>query len=924
MMIRSVVFSVLTVTAYSSAFAADVPELTFEKHVRPILKAHCFQCHGEAEKTESKLDVRLKRLLEKGGESGPAIVPGQPDQSLLLKRVESNEMPPVERKLTSTEKDILRRWIGAGAKTAAAEPDKPEASLFTNEELNHWAFQPIVHPRIPLPLGECGRRPSEGRFAKLLANTNEPANAPAASEVGKSIIAGSLTLALSQGERGPVDSFLLAKLEAKQLSYSPEADRRTLIRRATFDLLGLPPTPDEIDDFVNDLESDAFERLIDRLLASPRYGERWGRHWLDVAGYADSDGYTDEDPVRAWAFKYRDYVIRSFNNDKPFDEFLVEQLAGEELVPLPHANLSPENLDKLIATGFLRMAPDGTASGAVDQNIARNAVMAETIKTVATSLLGLSLGCAQCHDHRYEPITHVDYYRFRAIFEPAYDWKNWRVPNGRLVTLYTDADRAKAAEIEASAAKIDADRQKKLDEHIQRILERELLKKPEELRDSLRAAHNTLAAKRTPEQTTLLKDHPSINVNDGTLPLYDNKAAEEVNAFSKQATEIRGTKPVEEFVMVLNETPNVIPPTFLFSRGEHFAPKQQVEPAELSILAESRKPMGESRQSNLLPDDPALPTTGRRLAYARWLTSGQHTLLARVLVNRIWMQHFGRGLVGTPADFGVQGERPSHPELLDWLASEFFASGWKLKSLHRRMLLSTAYRQSSERTAAQDVVDPDNRLLGRFPLRRLQAEEVRDASLAISGHLTEKLGGKSVPIMQDEIGQFILGIDNINGNGVPDKMIPLNGEEFRRSVYVQVRRSRPLSVLDPFDPPVLDPNCPQRNSSTVSPQSLFLMNSDFVQEHSKQLAERVAITAGSDVQSQTVLAWRLIFGVDPSESELTEAAAFVTAQTEVFQPKAAPPANPPAGTAPPPNPARQAFALLCQSLLSSNRFLYVE
>ncbi len=884
-MARSVIVSLgVLCLAATSALAADAPELTFEKHVRPILKAHCFQCHGEAGKTEAKLDVRLKRLLEKGGETGPAIMPGQPDQSLLLKRIESGEMPPVERKLTPAERNVLRRWIAAGAKTAAPEPEKPEESLFTAEERNHWAFQPIISwTLITFPLPDGRRRP---------------------------------------GER-PIDSMLLSKLETKQLSFAPETDRRTLIRRATFDLLGLPPTPDEVEEFVNDSEPDAYERLIDRLLASPRYGERWGRHWLDVAGYADSDGYTDEDPVRAWSFKYRDYVLRAFNNDKPFDEFLLEQLAGDELVPLPHANLSVENLDKLVATGFLRMAPDGTASGAVDQNIARNAVMAETIKTVATSLLGLSLGCSQCHDHRYEPITQADYYRFRAIFEPAYDWKNWRVPNGRLVTLYTDADRAKAAEIEASAAKIDADRQKKLDEHIQRILERELLKKPEDLRDALRTAHNTTADKRTPEQKALLKDHPSINVNGGTLPLYDGKAAEEVNAFSKQATELRGTKPPEEFVMVLNETPNVIPPTFLFSRGEHFAPKQQLEPGELSVLAESRKPIAESRQPNILPDDPALPTSGRRLAYARWLTSGQHPLLARVLVNRVWMQHFGRGLVSTPADFGVQGERPSHPELLDWLANDFVANGWRLKSLHRQMLLSTAYRQSSPRTAASDTVDPDNRLLSHFPLRRLQAEEVRDATLAISGKLTAKLGGKPVPVMQDEIGQFVLGIDNINGNGVPDKLVPLNGEEFRRSLYVQVRRSRPLSVMDPFDPPLLDPNCPQRNSSTVSPQSLFLMNSEFVQDHSYALAERVSTTTGPDVKSQIVLAWRLVFGTDPTESESADAVAFVTAQTEVFQPKT-PPATTPPNTTPPPDPARQAFALLCQSLLSSNRFLYVE
>ncbi len=884
--------------------AADSVELSFEKHVRPIFKAHCFHCHGEGEKLEGKLDLRLKRLAEQGGETGKGIVPGQPDASLLLKRIESGEMPPAERKVTPAERAIIRRWIAAGAVTARPEPEKPDENNFTEVELTHWSFQPVVRPAI-----------AKAQRTDLV--------------------------------RTPVDAFLLVALEAKQLSFSPEADRRTLIRRATFDLHGMPPTPAEVEEFVNDPSSDAYERLIERLLAAPRYGERWGRHWLDIAGYADSEGYTDEDPVRAWAFKYRDYVVRALNADKPFNEFLTEQLAGDELVPLPHANLSPENLDKLIATGFLRMAPDGTASG-VDQNIARNAVMAETIKTVATSLLGLSLGCAQCHNHRYEPITQVDYYRFRAIFEPAYDWKNWRVPNGRLVTLYTDADRAKAAEIETQAVKIDADRQKKLDEHIQRILELELLKKPEELRAPLRIAHNLPADKRTPEQVALLKDHPSINVNGGTLPLYDNKAAEEVNAFTKQATDLRGTKPVEEFVMVLNEVPNVIPPTVLFARGEHFAPKQPVEPGELSVIAANSverfskpfapndpvavttpNPPAADKPPFAIPlDDAAVPTSGRRLAFAKWLTSGKHPLLARVLVNRVWMQHFGRGLVATPADLGVAGERPSHPELFDWLASEFVDSGeaWSLKHLHRVMLLSTAYRQSSQRSAAQETVDPDNRLLGHFPLRRLQAEEVRDSVLAISGKLNDKLGGKPVPVMQDEIGQFILGIDNINGNGVPDKMLPLNGEEFRRSLYVQVRRSRPLTVMEPFDLPVLDPNCPQRNSSTVSPQSLMLMNSEFVQEHARNLADRMLADAGPDLRSQIVFAWRLVFASDPTEAELADSVTFVTSQTEVFRPKTPPPTQPaaPNGATPPPDPARQAMALWVQSLISSNRFLYVE
>ena len=396
--------------AHNLAQAGSAPDepISFERNVRPIFKANCFPCHGEGDKLNGKLDVRLRRMIVEGGKSGAAIVPGQPEASLLFQRISKGEMPPGKKKLTSDEVALIGHWIAAGAATARPEPEKIGDDLqFTEDDRSFWAFQPI-------------RRPDEPKVQHTdLVHTT-------------------------------LDAFLLAKLEENGLSFSSGADKQTLIRRAYFDLIGLPPTPEEVALFLADDASDAYERLIDRLLASPHYGERWGRHWLDVAGYADSEGYTNDDLVRKEAYKYRDYVIRSFNADKPFDQFIQEQLAGDEMVAPAVAasgykNLPPEAIEKLVATGFLRMAPDGTGSGGVDQKIARNQVVADTIKIVTSSLMGMTVACAQCHNHRYDPIPQTDYYRLRAIFEPALDWKNWRAPQARLVSLYTDADRDQAS-----------------------------------------------------------------------------------------------------------------------------------------------------------------------------------------------------------------------------------------------------------------------------------------------------------------------------------------------------------------------------------------------------------------------------------------------------------------------------------------------
>jgi len=856
---------------------AAASPLYFETHVRPLLKAHCWQCHGEEEKPEAGLDLRLVRFMSKGGESGPAIAPGQPDASLIWKRVSADEMPPGKKKLSAQERSVLREWLAQGAKTARAEPDTvPAESPWTDEERSHWAFQPVQRPPVP-----AVARP------ELVAS--------------------------------PVDAFLLKRLEAGQdgtaLAFSPQADRLTLLRRVHIDLLGLPPTPELVERWLSESSPDAWEKLIDELLDSPRYGERWGRHWLDVAGYADSDGYTEVDPVRPWSFKYRDYVVSAFNDDKPFDRFVVEQLAGDELLAPPYQNLSREQTDVLTATGFLRMGPDGTGDG-VDQNVARNEVVAETIKITSTSLLGMSVGCAQCHSHRYDPISQVDYYRFRALFEPAYDWKNWRPPSQRLVNLWSAADHEQAAVV---TKEVQAEEVKRLEEYkvlVAEVYARELDKIDPEMREAARNAHETPVNERSELQKEIVKQFPSLNVNNGTISLFEPAKSTAIETkYKKLKEDINAKRPKDDYVACLTEPPGHLPATTVFYRGDINQPKQPVTPAELSVIGSS--------PIEFPVDDPQLPTSGRRLAYARHLTNGRHPLLARVFVNRIWMHHFGRGLVATPADFGVLGDRPSHPELLDWLADEFVLGGWQLKRVHRLLVNSTAYRQSSLRTDALQLVDPDNRLLARMSVRRLEAEAIRDAILAVSGRLSDKLLGPAISVLPDADGQNIVGRGERDGNGILiGKQDGLGEDEFRRSIYVQVRRSMPLGMLEPFDLAGMAPNCERRTFSTVAPQSLLMMNNDFLVKQSEAFARRLEETSAAETSARIQRAWQLAYGRIPTEKESIRATEFLTLQTAYFDEARAklPEAERPKQTP----PATQALALLCQALLSSNAFLYVD
>ena len=851
----------------SAVFAsAAEPILMFEKDVRPIVKAHCTHCHGEEEKPEGGVDLRLRRFMDE------LIVPGQPAKSKLVEVIRSGEMPEKGKPLTEAQLAVIEKWIAQGAKTAKPEPlALAPGAVILDEDRQYWAFQPVKRPKVPQVKGQ--------------AVTN------------------------------PVDGFILAEVTKKGLAMAPEADRRTLIRRVTLDLTGLLPTPQEVEEFVNNKSPLAYEQLVERLLASKSYGERWARHWLDVVGYADSNGYTEADSVRPHAWRFRDYVIRSLNEDKPWDQFIQEQLAGDELAGATHGDyqqavLDPKRTDQLIATAFLRMAPDGTGDTVDDPKLAKNNVIAEQIKILGSSLMGLTLSCAQCHDHRYDPITQADYYRLRAIFDPAYNWENWRAPNSRLYSLYSPEERAKAAEIEAKAKAIEVEARAMSKKFLDEIFEVEIKKVPQAEQAAFRVARDTPTAKQTPEQKALIKKYPSA-LATYSLDLYDKKKQDIVDAKMAEATKLRATKPAEGFVMALTEVKGQVPVSKFFNRGDHDQPKQAVQPGELGILA---SPMIEPFK----PVPVSSGSSGRRLAYAQWLTSGKHPLTARVLVNRFWMHHMGRGLVNTLGDFGKQGELPSHPELLDYLADEFVKGGWKLKPLHRLIVLSAAYRQSSVNDASLRA-DPENRLYARFKLRRLDAETLRDAMLAMTGSLVQSSYGPPSGIGRDPQGRVITGIDK--GTITLNKVDPAGEADFRRSIYIQVRRSKPVTVLDTFDAPVMQPNCEVRSQTTVAPQSLLLMNDTFVLESARRLADLVEKEAPKDRPKQLQRIWGLLYGRSASEADIAKCLAYLEEQTKALT-QYHHDIQHPKGVVP--NPPQEAMASLCQVLCSSNRFLYIE
>jgi hypothetical protein len=860
----------LLVCGIASPARSDEPrQLTFERDIRPVFRTHCFDCHGAESELKGGLDLRLVRLMQQGGESGPALVPGRPEESYLLQRVRNQDMPPGDKKLSPEEIQLLQQWIEQGAATVRPEPEQIGKGLqITPEDRAYWAYQPVRRPAVPVYADERIRT--------------------------------------------PIDALLQQAMPAG-LTFSPDADKRTLLFRACFDLTGLPPAPELTEAFLADDSPQAYERLLDRLLASPHYGERWARHWLDVAGYADSEGSTVADAERPWAWRYRDYVIQSFNDDKPFDQFLMEQLAGDELAGPIQGDLTPRQVELFTATGFLRMAADGTGSGG-DSPEARNQTIADTLKIVGSSLLGMSVACAQCHDHRYDPLPQTDYFALRAVFEPALDWQAWKTPAQRQISLYTAADRQQAADLEAQAQQVAQEKNQKQTEYLAAALDQELQKYEELLRVALRAALDKPEAERTDEQKELLKNHPSVNISPGVLYQYNQSAADDLKKYDERMNQIRAQKPEEQFIRALLEPAGHLPETKRFHRGDHRQPLESVGPGVPQILCPENQPVA------LAVDDGQLPSSGRRLALARWLVSPANPISARVLVNRVWLHHFGRAIVDTPAEFGKLGATPTHPQLLDWLADEWPRQGWSLKALHKTIMLSTAYRQSSQRDAARQAIDADNQFYWRKPILRLDAELVRDRMLASSGQLDPTLFGRPLAIKEDDAGQTIV-----------------DGAQRRRSLYIQVRRSRPLAMLQSFDAPVMETNCDRRTSSTVATQSLMLLNGEFTLEQAAQLAARAEREApgsldpqlwaelpepsGGEGQAallpQAARAWQLAYGRPPQREEMELVASYLAQQMALYAGGGATLRE--NTTAP-----RQALINVCHVLLCSNEFLYIQ
>ena len=853
--------------------AAHAEALRFETDVRPILKAACFHCHGEEKKKRGGLDIRLVHLMQTGGDSGAAVVPGDPDASLLWQQVASDEMPDGPKKLTADQKQVIRDWIAQGAKTVRPEPKDPDTVRFTEEELGHWAFQPVkIHP-IPQPDGF--------------------------------------------DIRTPIDAFVAERLAKRGLRFSPRAKRETLIRRITHDLTGLPPTAAEVEAFVGDETPQAWPRLVERLLSSPEFGVRWGRHWLDVAGYAESDGGGGNDTRRPNAWHYRDYVFESFNRNKPIDQFLREQIAGDELIDGKPDTNDPRHVELLTATGFMRMAPDPTQSS--NSLAERNQAAADAVQVIGSSTLGLTVGCAQCHDHKYDPIGIDDYYRFRAIFDPVFPLQKWQQPSARLVDVTSAEDQKKAEEIEARAKEMDAAIQAKKTELAKTIQADKLSDVPEEVREETLQAVLASAKDRTERQKELLDLYPMVKPVSfiaGFLVEYDNAAYREFEKQKAEVTKVRETKPPKRLVRVATEQPDVVPVSAVLFRGNPNSPGEKVQPGELAVLSQAGKapvlPVNESTRT----------TTGRRIAYASHLTSGQHPLTARVFVNRIWQHHFGQGIVDTPGDFGLNGEPPSHPELLDWLAADFVKHGWDQKRLHRMILLSTVYQQSARRTPELDAIDPENRLLARANLRRLEAEAVRDFILATTGDLNLESGGPSIPVTTNAEGKVVIGVTKIR-DGLAAGVRGQNEAAYRRSAFIESNRSLPLNMLATFDLPEMKPNCDRRRSTTVATQSLWFLNDDQIIGLTGGLADRLFTNHPTEADQRLDALFRKLFATAPTDEEQQYLSSFLERQEELFR------ADPNAEwqkkiKAQPDAPARRSLAALAQVLMASNRFLYID
>lgn len=808
--------SVLAAAFGSAVIAAQSPDQLFRSTIQPTLKQQCLGCHGEGN-TFSKLDLRTRESALKGGQRGPAIVSSDPESSLLLAAINHSgelQMPPggPENKLAADVREAFRAWIAAGAPYAKGK----SSASWDFEEADLWAFRPV----------EVAKPPVDGI---------DPA-----------------------GIKTPVDNFILAQLARKGIEPGPRADKITLIRRLTFDLTGLPPTPEEVDTFVGDDSGGAYKELVERLLDSPRYGERWGRHWLDVTRYADTSGYSN-DFERPNAWRYRDYVIRSFNQDKPYDRFILEQIAGDELFP--------DDPSAVIATGFLRSGP-WEHTGMAVAAVSRQLFLDDVTHHVGQSFLGLTLGCARCHDHKFDPIPTRDYYRMQAVFamtafarrpleflpsEAINGFEQGRKP---FETRISELERRMHDLHEAARHRLG---QKQGAEAAAKarssILQRHMDKEEAELLKLLRK-------RVTMHKLSKLRFEPlAMVVSNGLVPAWDSVASR--NSYMKREDYENAT-------------------THVLVGGDIQAPAEQVAPGSLEAVA---------RYAGL--SAPKIPVTmvGRRSALAKWIADPRNPLTARVMVNRIWQYHFGRGLAANANNLGKMGKKPTHPELLDWLAAFFVEQGWSVKAVHRVILYSEAYRRSSHhpQRGLVDANDPENLYLARFSPRRLEAEELRDSMLAVAGELSDLAGGPGTypQINRDVARQPRHAMGTLQPVYESE---PTRVRRNRRSLYSFQQRSLLDPMVEVFDGANPDLTCERRGSSTTPTQAFALLNSEQSRDMSSILAGRLA---GLPVENQLASAFRLAYGRSPTAEEVQWSASFVERMARHHAENPIPPRSPP-------------------------------
>ena len=754
----------------------------FEQKVKPILKANCFECHGGGEKIRGELVLTNREDLIKGGESGAAIELDNPKDSILLDAINygSYEMPP-SGKLPQKEIDILTAWVsakvpwnGEGFKPSAkSEKHEPQVN---EENKKWWAYQPVKKPSIPAVIGKDWI-------------TNE------------------------------IDAFILQELESQKLTPAQPASRLTLIRRVAYDLTGLPPTASEIDAFLKDNSPNAYEKLIDKYLVSPHYGEKWGRHWLDLVRYAESNSY-ERDGTKPFIWKYRDYVIKAFNSDKPYDQFIIEQLAGDEI-----ANANDETLT---ATGYYRLGKWDDEP--VSQEQAWYDDTDDILATTSQAMLGMTINCARCHDHKIDPVPQVDYYRMLSFFRNI---QRYGVRSHQTVLAQSTREIGTAEQKTKHRSEVEAyekakrENQKALND-IEKIVKKDFI--PVE-HEEFRHERNRVA---------LVKKRVGKEIKG---ELFTEEIADRYASLTKERNRMRREPPKAlDRVLCVTEVNAKPRDTFVTVRGNAKVKGEKVVPGFPQILSPP-EPVFDRKQSAKYGQ-----TIGRREVLARWIASPTNPMTARVMVNRIWQHHFGRGIVRSSSDFGFQGTKPTHPKLLDWLADDFVQNGWKMKRLHKLMMLSSTYRMASTMNKAAYAKDPTNNLFWRFNMRRLTAEEVRDSILAANNKLNPKLLGPSIyPVLPAEV---------LHGQSRPGAgWNTSRGDELnRRSIYIHIKRSLPVPIMANYDVADPDTSCPVRFNTTQPSQALTMMNSDFLNKQASAFAAFVKGEVPNDIQKQVSLA----------------------------------------------------------------------